>query len=112
MKSAIATTHLTSSSFRLYTSDTGKDISPVIGIKWQSVRHLRQFFIPDKKTESFSLTMGCSQGKSAAIQNGSTPENKPSDKQNGVQPTAASTNDDNSGNVSEVSLCTPTGYLN
>ena len=48
--------------------------------------------------------MGCSQGKSAAIQNGSTSENKPADKQNGVQQTAASTNDDNSGNVSEADL--------
>lgn len=48
--------------------------------------------------------MGCSQGKSAAIQNGSTSENKPADKQNGVQQTAASTNDDNSGNVSPVSV--------
>ena len=55
--------------------------------------------------------MGCSQGKSAAIQNGSTSENKPADKQNGVQQLAASTNDDNSGNVSEASQCTP-GYLN
>ena len=56
--------------------------------------------------------MGCSQGKSAAIQNGSTSENKPADKQNGVQQTAASTNDDNSANVSEVSQCTTAGYLN
>ena len=48
--------------------------------------------------------MGCSQGKSVAIQNGSTPENKPADKQNGVQQTAASTNDDNSANVSEADL--------
>ena len=54
--------------------------------------------------------MGCSQGKSAAIQNGSTSENIPGDKKNGVQQTAASTNDDNPGNVSDVCLCTP-GYL-
>lgn len=55
--------------------------------------------------------MGCSQGKSVAIQNGSTSENKPADKQNGVQQLAASTNDDNLGNVSEMYLCT-SGYLN